>query len=102
MILNNTCDFLYYLPDLKKLESKEFSVRLPKSGFCWFFFFLEVNAIQCSALCGMGLYYIKQELVMSSYSYVMLKKAESSSGQIAPLSLALYLSFKVSSLTNQG
>lgn len=33
IILNNTCDFLYYLPDFKKLESKEFSVRFSKDFF---------------------------------------------------------------------
>lgn len=43
----------------------------------------------------------KQELVMSYYSYVVLKKAEPSSGQILNLFLALYPGFKVSSLTDQ-
>lgn len=43
----------------------------------------------------------KQELVMSYYSYVLLKKAEPSSGQILQLFLALYPGFKVSSLTDQ-
>lgn len=43
----------------------------------------------------------KQELVMSYYSYALLKKAEPSSGGILHLFLALYPGFKVSSLIDQ-